>query len=87
MPLKSSENIEISETDGSIRFMSLKKVDEGSYTCNATNSVGYNTGVGKVKVLGECQLWACLLLIPAQVAMLLIIFITSVFQNLTESYT
>jgi len=39
-----------------MRFVSLTKADEGSYTCNATNSVGYNTGVGKVKVLGECLL-------------------------------
>jgi len=39
---------------GVVRFRTVDKADEGSYTCTASNNVGNASEAGHVRVLGAC---------------------------------
>jgi hypothetical protein len=54
-PLTASDFVVIDAVAGRVEFKSLKKSDEGQYTCTATNDVGNTSSKGSLKILGINQ--------------------------------
>jgi hypothetical protein len=54
-PLIASDFVVIDAVAGRVEFKSLKKSDEGQYTCTATNDVGNTSSTGSLKILGMNQ--------------------------------
>lgn len=52
-PLVASDSVVIDAATGRVEFKSLKKSDEGSYTCTASNDVGKTSSTGSLKILGK----------------------------------
>lgn len=51
--------MEVNAATGAVRFRTVNKADEGSYTCTASNNVGNTSANGFIKVLGAYRGTAC----------------------------
>jgi len=50
--MENNNRVEISAATGVVRFRTVNKADEGSYTCTASNNVGNVSATGFIKVHG-----------------------------------
>jgi len=61
--IENNNRVEVDAAAGFIRFRTVDKTDEGSYTCTASNNVGNASETGFIKVHGVyCGLLYCTVL-------------------------